>query len=74
MHVSAARQVEHMMQDMIWGDMNVHAVRGKHWDIHFYPVTNCPRMVGTLLLTVPQRVGINTGTYTFTLLPTVPEW
>ena len=54
MHVSAARQVEHMMQDMIWGDMNVHAVRGKHWDIHFYPVTNCPRMVGTLFPAVPE--------------------
>jgi hypothetical protein len=33
------------MKEIIWGDTSFHAEKGKHWDIQFYPVTNCPRNV-----------------------------
>ncbi|KAK7109857.1 hypothetical protein V1264_013826 [Littorina saxatilis] len=36
-------QVQRMMKDMIWGDTGVHVQQGKHWDIKFHPVANCPR-------------------------------
>ncbi|XP_076461245.1 schlafen family member 13-like isoform X2 [Babylonia areolata] len=44
MEYKITQQVQKMMKDLIWGDTNVKAERGKHWDIQFYPVTSCPRM------------------------------
>nr|KAG5693525.1 hypothetical protein BaRGS_006227 [Batillaria attramentaria] len=37
------RQVQRMMDDVIWGDADFKAEQGKHWDVHIYPVINCPR-------------------------------
>ena len=37
--------VNSRMMSVIWGDERMPAVRGKHWDIRFYPVENAPRKV-----------------------------
>ncbi|KAL8617715.1 hypothetical protein ACOMHN_053548 [Nucella lapillus] len=47
-----SHRVEQMMRELIWGDTNVRAQHGKHWDLHFYPVTNCPRMERRVVVVV----------------------
>lgn len=37
-----ANRIQRMMKDFIWGEMGKHPERGTHWDIQFYPVTDCP--------------------------------
>ena len=44
------------MKSVIWGDERTEVIRGKHWDIKFYPIDNQPRKVLAILYSLIKGI------------------
>ncbi|XP_033756520.1 schlafen family member 13-like [Pecten maximus] len=52
------------MQPVIWGDTDFQPIRGRHWDIQFFPVHGSPRRMGRRMVVVVSVCKFPGGVFT----------